>query len=200
MHELAENHQAPATCPAPAAPVPVAATVVAQPAPTKVAATVVAQPKRPSTPGLPEGWERKTAPDGRTYYVDHARDRAQRLRASDRRARVGSRRRRARVGGNGARPSTGSRGDAAAPSRRRRGRDADPSAARVVDHPDRAPQVNKRTSWEPPAAEAPLPAGWEKKTAPDGRTYYVDRRAVTKPALVPSRCSFFVRNVGRACR
>mmetsp|Transcript_10851 Transcript_10851/g.33474 ORF Transcript_10851/g.33474 Transcript_10851/m.33474 type:complete len:497 (+) Transcript_10851:310-1800(+) len=75
VHELAENHQAPATCPAPAAPVPVAATVVAQPAPTKVAATVVAQPKRPSTPGLPEGWERKTAPDGRTYYVDHVNKR-----------------------------------------------------------------------------------------------------------------------------
>ncbi len=50
---------------APAAPIPVSATVVAPaPAPIPVTAAVVKPPT--TTPGLPEGWEQKTAPDGRT--------------------------------------------------------------------------------------------------------------------------------------
>ena len=60
--------------PAPAAPIPVSATVVAPaPAPIPVSAAVVKPPT--TTPGLPEGWEQKTAPDGRTYYVDHVHKR-----------------------------------------------------------------------------------------------------------------------------
>jgi hypothetical protein len=34
-------------------------------------ATVVTPPAAPPTPGLPGGWEQKTAADGRTYHVDH---------------------------------------------------------------------------------------------------------------------------------
>jgi len=60
--------------PAAAAPIPVSATVVAPaPAPIPVSAAVVKPPT--TTPGLPEGWEQKTAPDGRTYYVDHVHKR-----------------------------------------------------------------------------------------------------------------------------
>ena len=64
---LAEQVAARLDPPAAGPPIPATATGVAPAA----SATVVEPPAAPPTPGLPGGWEQKTAADGRTYYFDH---------------------------------------------------------------------------------------------------------------------------------
>lgn len=41
--------------------------------PAQIMAPATPAPQSPvTTPGLPNGWEQRKSPDGRTYYVDHA--------------------------------------------------------------------------------------------------------------------------------
>jgi len=68
-HTMAAVNRPP---PAPVATVVQATPYVAPPpAPRPVAQAVVVAPATPAAPRLAPGWEQRSAPDGRTYYIDH---------------------------------------------------------------------------------------------------------------------------------
>lgn len=151
---------------------------------------------------LPEGWEARTAPNGKTYFVDHRerkttwhdpRKAAQRARA---RAEREARRQAAMaavaaaagegavVAGSGEVSTTGTPSTSAPTPEQ----PAAPSSATSAVPPSSSASATTSTAIaESPATPAdnaalevsdeqlgPIPSGWERRTTPSGRAYFVD--------------------------
>ncbi|BGP29820.1 hypothetical protein JCM10296v2_001566 [Rhodotorula toruloides] len=152
---------------------------------------------------LPEGWEARTAPNGKTYFVDHCarkttwhdpRKAAQRARA---RAEREARRRAAMAAvaaaaGDGAvvagdgEASTMATPTTSVPTSEQA---ATPSAAlSATPVASSAVATNAESPTSPADAAAlevsdeqlgPIPSGWERRTTPSGRAYFVDHNTKT---------------------
>ncbi|BGO89339.1 hypothetical protein NBRC10512_001746 [Rhodotorula toruloides] len=156
---------------------------------------------------LPEGWEARTAPNGKTYFVDHRerkttwhdpRKAAQRARA---RAEREARRQAAMaavaaaagegavVAGSGEVSTTGTPSTSAPTPEQ----PAAPSSATSAVPPSSSASATTSTAIaESPATPAdnaalevsdeqlgPIPSGWERRTTPSGRAYFVDHNTKT---------------------
>ncbi|BGP68118.1 hypothetical protein NBRC10513v2_001445 [Rhodotorula toruloides] len=152
---------------------------------------------------LPEGWEARTAPNGKTYFVDHRerkttwhdpRKAAQRARA---RAEREARRQAAMaavaaaagegavVAGSGELSATATPSTAAPTSEQT----PTPSAASSSTPAVSSAAATNAESPTSPADNAalevsdeqlgPIPSGWERRTTPSGRAYFVDHNTKT---------------------
>ncbi|KAI8928486.1 hypothetical protein BC831DRAFT_448115, partial [Entophlyctis helioformis] len=153
---------------------------------------------------LPIGWERRVDHLGRTYYVDHNtrattwhRPRTNASASQDQRALTELERTRHQnrtlPGESGASPVPGSPAALVAAAA------AAPTRASTVSSGDSSSSASRPsvTSESTPAAATaaqtatvalgPLPAGWEQRSTPEGRPYFVDHNTRTTTWLDPRR-------------
>mmetsp|Transcript_14812 Transcript_14812/g.45769 ORF Transcript_14812/g.45769 Transcript_14812/m.45769 type:complete len:473 (+) Transcript_14812:320-1738(+) len=117
---------------------------------------------------LPPGWQQELAPDGRVYYIDHNTKQT-----------------------SWTRPAP--LGPTAVPYAQPVAVQAPPPVAvqapppvAVVPPPVPIAVARPRPPPPPPPSASGLPPHWERKTAPDGRTYYVDHRTKTTHWQLPT--------------
>jgi len=137
---------------------------------------------------LPEGWEKRTAPNGRVYFVDHA---TRKTTWSDPRKPRNSRRARASTSTHSNQPSTVSTTSPTSPS----SDTLSPISQGSPDSPVQSPETILESSTIAPSTSttetAPsttssneltvpdnqlgsLPSGWERRATLRGRSYWVD--------------------------
>ncbi|GAA5875464.1 hypothetical protein JCM1840_005978 [Sporobolomyces johnsonii] len=166
---------------------------------------------------LPEGWEARLAPNGRTYFVDHRARKTTWVDPRKPRSRVGRRSERARTqalvqrqeGAAATRTgaeaqgfaiadatspttSTTSSGTAATPSTSSSSATSIATSATSTPAPSSSSALSTSTSITSTPAPAPasdltvtedqlgpIPSGWERRTTPGGRKYFVDHNTKT---------------------
>ncbi|GAA5983399.1 hypothetical protein JCM5350_007636 [Sporobolomyces pararoseus] len=153
---------------------------------TRVNSTPTPAPRTDELGPLPEGWERRTAPNGRVYFVDHS---TRKTTWSDPRKPRNSRRSRSATANSTTpvRPDSNSQSPPTLSVHT-----ASPSSADSPSLPNEpAPQPSAvSTSSTDNLGIVPeltvadeelgsLPSGWEKRETPGGRAYFVDHNTKT---------------------
>ncbi|BGP22577.1 hypothetical protein JCM10295v2_001462 [Rhodotorula toruloides] len=150
---------------------------------------------------LPEGWEARTAPNGKTYFVDHRERKTTwhdpRKAAHRARARAEREARRqaamaavaAAAGEEAVISGSGEVSTVATPSLAASYQSAAPSAAAEAASTASSAAATTAESPTSPADTAalevsedqlgPIPSGWERRTTPSGRAYFVDHNTKT---------------------
>lgn len=144
---------------------------------TQITATRNFNPSEDQLGPLPQGWERRIDPLGRTYYVDHN------TRST-----------------TWHRPSTSQTANNQVQQGETNAAREQNSRRVLADDMVDAPNVNRAasataapaivpgsTNTQTTAGSGPLPAGWEERYTPEGRPYYVDHNTRTTTWVDPRR-------------
>ncbi len=146
---------------------------------------------------LPSGWERRSDPLGRTYYVDHNTrtttwhrpSASQAVNASNQLGETNAAREQ-----NSRRLLADDMVEAATPNRSATATAAPPPPHSAASSPSTT-IVPGSGSTQTTSGSGPLPAGWEERYTPEGRPYYVDHNTRTTTWVDP-RYQRIVRVVG----
>jgi len=146
---------------------------------------------------LPSGWERRSDPLGRTYYVDHNTrtttwhrpSASQAVNASNQLGETNAAREQ-----NSRRLLADDMVEAATPNRSATASAAPPPPHSAASSPSTT-ILPGSGSTQTTSGSGPLPAGWEERYTPEGRPYYVDHNTRTTTWVDP-RYQRIVRVVG----
>ncbi|XP_028999782.1 E3 ubiquitin-protein ligase NEDD4-like isoform X2 [Betta splendens] len=116
----------------------------------------------PATAGLPPGWEEKWDSKGRRYYVNHKAQSTTWIR-----------------------PILQKTSDAPTAAQSAAGSSLPPASPQHTASPDESPQSTARTEATSDAGF--LPAGWEVRSAPNGRPFFIDHNTKTTTWEDPRR-------------